>query len=226
MTVSMHGDTTPERLPHRLDAREVRVLGALLEKEQATPDHYPLTVNALVQACNQKSNRQPVMRLSEGEVRDALERLFQHVLVWKSEGARAVRWRHAVDRRWQLTPPTKAVLTLLLLRGPQTVGELRGRSDRLHAFTSVSEVDDTLATLASGREPLVRQLPRGPGQKESRWVHLVGEDEEVADTEGTAAAAPEAPGAPPEPDRLARLEQRVADLEARLEELSQRFPSS
>ncbi|MBZ0089467.1 MAG: YceH family protein, partial [Thermoanaerobaculia bacterium] len=158
-----------QRIPRQLDAVECRVLGALLEKEQATPEYYPMTIHALVAACNQKSNREPVLELSEEEVEAALRRLFEDVMVWRSEGARALKWSHNLDRRWGLTAPTKAVMTLLLLRGAQTAGELRGRGDRLHAFATVAEVEAALGDLAAGdpalgEQPLVAELPRAPGQ--------------------------------------------------------------
>lgn len=227
-----------ERLPRPLDAVECRVLGALLEKEQATPEYYPLTLKALVAACNQKSNREPVMDLSASQVAEALDRLRQNVLVWRSEGARSERWRHAVDRRWGLEPATKAIVTLLLLRGAQTPGELRGRSDRLHHFDSPQDVERALERMAAGAQPLVRELRREPGQKGNRWIHTVGE--EGARTEQAAVPRAEAPRpaapAPPRdrpsaagapaaagldsdlPRRLARLEARVEALERRLAE--------
>lgn len=200
------------RLPRTLDPVEIRVLGALLEKEQTTPDQYPLTLNALVAACNQRTNREPVMDLAPPDVAGALDRLHEDVLVWPTSGARTERWRHSVDRRWQLTPAARAVMTVLLLRGPQTPGELRGRSDRLHPFESTAEVEATLEELATGDEPLVVQLGRRPGQKEARWAHLVGGEPEDVET-----AAP----VPPPPrdglaDRVAELERRVAALERAL----------
>ncbi len=170
------------KIPRPLEPAEVRVLGALMEKEQATPELYPLTVNALIQACNQKTAREPVMEMSEGEVHGTLRQLAQEGLAQRTEGARVTRWRHGVDLRWDLDPARKAVMTLLLLRGPQTPGELRNRSERLHAFATISELEDALATLASSPEPLVRELPRGPGQKESRWTHLVGSEPEEEKT--------------------------------------------
>lgn len=202
-----------QRLPRQLDAVECRVLGALLEKEQATPEYYPMTIHALVAACNQKSNRDPVLELSEREVEAALRRLFEDVLVWRSEGTRTLKWSHNLDRRWGLAPPTKAVMTLLLLRGAQTAGELRGRSERLHPFATVAEVEAALADLAAadpdkGEQALTAELPRAPGQKERRWIHLVG-DAALAAT-ALAEPAPPAGGA---------LEQRLADLERRLERI-------
>ena len=202
-----------QRLPRQLDAVECRVLGALLEKEQATPEYYPMTIHALVAACNQKSNREPVLELSEREVEVALRRLFEDVLVWRSEGARTLKWSHNLDRRWGLAPPTKAVMTLLLLRGAQTAGELRGRSDRLHPFATVAEVEAALAGLAAadpdqGEQALTAELPRAPGQKERRWIHLVGD-----------AVVASAPLAEPAPSAGGAFEQRLADLERRLERI-------
>jgi uncharacterized protein YceH (UPF0502 family) len=172
-----------------LDPAEVRVLGALLEKEQTTPEAYPLSLNALVAACNQRTGREPVMQLDEAEVAGALDRLRQEVLVWRSEGSRVPRWRQSVERRWQLDPAAKAILTLLLLRGAQTAGELRARSERMHRFAELADVEEVLGRLAAEDEPLVRELPRRPGQKETRWVHLVGAP--VA-----SPAASDAPGSP------------------------------
>ena len=189
---------------------EVRILGCLLEKQQTTPEYYPLTENSLLAACNQRSNREPVMELAAGDVRGALGRLRDEVLAWPVEGARVERWEHNLDRSWSLDAPGKALLTVLLLRGPQTVGELRGRCDRMHAFGSLGEVEAVLRRLASGEEPLVAELPREPGRKETRWMHLV--------------AGPPAQGvAGPRTDAAAvgtGLADRVAALEARLDEIA------
>ncbi|HEV7517048.1 MAG TPA: DUF480 domain-containing protein [Thermoanaerobaculia bacterium] len=199
----------------QLDPVEIRIVGALLEKEQTTPEIYPLTMSALLAACNQKTNRDPVMQLTETEVDAALETLRQDVLVWRTEGARSEKWQQSVTRRWGLdTAGKKALLTLLLLRGAQTVGELHTRSERLHAFASLAEVEETLRKMAAIDEPLVVELPRRTGQKENRWVHLVGE-----------VAAPSTPvEAPPElhipsagastslASRVQKLEETVARL--------------
>ena len=223
------------RKPRALDLTECRVLGALLEKEQSTPEYYPLTVAALVAAANQKSNREPVMQLEEREVQEALDRLFKDVLVWRSPGARSIKWSHNLDRRWDLQSATKAVITLLLLRGDQTAGEIRGRAERLHPFASIAEAETALQRLAEGEEPLVELLPRAPGQKESRWRHLV---DAAADHTGTGAGARAASiadsvraqdSAPAEPaareagdlaTRVARLETRVSALEQLLRDRS------
>lgn len=206
-----------------LTAVEIRVLGALLEKEQTTPDAYPLTVNALLAACNQKTNREPVTSLAESEVWEALETLRHDVLVWRSEGARTERWEHRLDRRWHLTPPRKALMTLLLLRGPQTPGELRTRSERMHSFDSVGQVEEALTEMAAGEEPLVAELPRQSGQRESRWTHLVGIErpQQTAPTP-THARPPTTAGSPlasSVSQRLHALEAAVAELRRQVAEL-------
>ncbi len=202
-----------------LDQIEIRVLGCLLEKEQATPDLYPLTVNALVAACNQRTSREPVMNLDAADVSATLDRLHAQVLVWPVASTRSERWRHTLDRQLELDRARKAVLTLLMLRGAQTPGELRSRSERLHAFASVDEVESALEALAQGPEPIVVQLPRGPGQKEARWAHLLaGEVDPQTPTRRDVSPRPAAT-----PDRLAQLEARVSELEARLAAIEERL---
>ncbi len=202
----LSGERKPRKLPSReLDPTEIRVLGSLAEKQMATPEYYPLTLNALVAACNQKSNREPVMELSENDLQQALDRLQEEKLVWKVMGGRAVRWEHNLDSALQLDRPSKAILTLLLLRGSQTAGELRARSDRLHPFGNIGEVEETLRRL----DPLVREIPRRPGQKESRWVHLLAGVEA-----GPPASAAEDGRRYTEPlsARVQRLEEQIATL--------------
>jgi hypothetical protein len=220
-------------LTRKLDSVEQRVLGALMEKERATPEQYPLTLNALVSACNQKNNREPVTDLGSGVVWDALERLRRDVLVWRSEGARTDRFEHRLTSRWKLDPQGQAVMTLLLLRGPQTPGELRSRSGRLYEFGGVQEVEAALERLAAGPDPLVEELARQPGQRESRWRHVMGEHEDapVIPAPVPASAAPPAPaarrvegegassGAPALQARLDQLEETVRQLEERLSRL-------
>ena len=203
------------KLPRVLDPVETRVLGSLLEKEQTTPDTYPLSVNALLAACTQRSNRDPVMDLEAADVDGALDRLHEEVLVWPVEGARVVRWRHNVDRRWELDPPAKALLTVLLLRGPQTPGELRARTDRMYPFDTTDDVEDALERLATGDDPLVVHLARRPGQKESRWTHLVGGPPDDVAAPSTRPSPPADTG-PSLRDRVADLETRVARLEEAL----------
>lgn len=205
------------RVPRTLDAVEIRALGSLMEKQLTTPEYYPLTLNALAAACNQKSNREPVMDLGESDIERALGRLQDEKLVWRVMGGRAVRFDHNLDTVWHLTRREKALLTLLFLRGPQTAGELRGRSDRLHSFDSVPEVEETLRDMAAHSEPLVRQLPRRPGQKEERWMHTVGGT--IVEPEEVSAASPDAPRGEPLAVRVQRLEEQVAALVEELREL-------
>lgn len=207
----------------KLDDVEIRVLGVLLEKEQTTPDQYPLTTLAVMSGANQKTNREPVTDLTETEVTEALDRLREDVLVWRTQTARAERWEHRLDRRWELDGAAKAIMTLLLLRGPQTPGELRTRSDRMHSFDSVAEVEAVLQRLSEGFDALVRELPRRSGQRESRWMHLEGTQDPAEEPfEPEPAPAPaRAPrersaGAAPvrasSAERLDRLEAEVREL--------------
>jgi uncharacterized protein YceH (UPF0502 family) len=200
-----------------LDASEVRVLGCLMEKQVTTPDIYPLTLNSLLAACNQTTNRFPVVRYGEGEVNGALQSLRERGLtrVVHSTSNRATKYRHVADEVLRLDSPEQALVCVLLLRGPQTVGELKGRTERQHPFADLTDVEACLDGLAARDEPLVLRLPRQPGQKDARWAHLLGGPVDVS-------AAPEhavEPAAVPRGDRLAELERRVADLEQQLEEL-------
>ena len=196
-----------------------RVVGCLIEKELTTPDHYPLSMNALLAACNQTTNREPVVQLDQRVVENALENLKADGLVRVvfSRGNRVDKYRHVLPEKLGLDLPSLAVVAVLLLRGPQTAAELRARTERLHAFGSTDEVERVLEALA-GREPaLATLLPRQPGRKEPRWAHLLGATAAVA-------PAPEEPPAvavvaPPDEDRLAALEARVAALEALVEQL-------
>jgi uncharacterized protein YceH (UPF0502 family) len=180
-----------------------RVLGSLLEKELTVPATYPLTMNGLLSACNQTTSRDPVMSLTEPEVTTALAQLRElglTRLVHASHGARTVKYRQVADEVWALDAGARAVVTVLLLRGPQTPGELRARGERLHPFGSVDEVLEVLEQLAARPEPLVARRPRGPGQKEHTWMHLVGGPVEQA-------AEPAAPTPAPAvvPDEVAPL---------------------
>jgi uncharacterized protein YceH (UPF0502 family) len=215
-------DAKPQRprVSRTLDPVELRVLGSLMEKQLATPEYYPLTLNALVAAANQKSNREPVMELGEDEIQRALDRLQDEKLVWKVMGGRAVRFDHNLDTVWHLNRSEKALLTLLFLRGPQTSGELRGRSDRLQQFESVASVEELLREMSAHSEPLVQRLSRRPGQKEDRWAHTVGgEIAEPAPIEAPAAAV----GGEPLSTRVAKLEERLAALEKILAELKEKL---
>jgi uncharacterized protein YceH (UPF0502 family) len=213
---TLDAERKPRRLPGReLDPIEIRVLGCLMEKQLATPEYYPLTLNALIAACNQKSNREPVMEVGENEVQRALDRLQDEKLVWKVLGGRATRWDHNLDANWHLDRPAKAILALLFLRGPQTAGELRGRSDRLHSFEAIDDVEATLQRLGNGDEAIVRELARRPGQKEARWSHTLGGA--VVEAPSSADDAP--PPGEPLSVRVQRLESQVAALMTELREL-------
>jgi uncharacterized protein YceH (UPF0502 family) len=214
------------RIPRKLDAVEVRVLGSLLEKEQTNPETVPMTVNALIAACNQKTNREPVMQLSEDQVVTALDWLRQEVLAWRSEGARTERWQQSVSRRWGLDRGGKALVTLLLLRGPQTAGELRTRGERLYPFATLEEAEEALRRLAAEDEPLVMELPRRPGQKEARWTHLIGEASPETEPEEVFEGVAADPSASPRAalaSRVERLEEVVERLAAELEELKKQL---
>jgi uncharacterized protein len=196
------------------DVVEIRVLGCLIEKQRTTPDVYPLSVNALRAACNQSTNRDPVVDWDESTIRPALERLSRRrwARLASGRGSRAVKYRHLLDETLGLAPPELSLLAVLMLRGPQTPGELRQRVERLYAFSSGDELEGTLGGLAE--RGLVRRLERRPGQKEQRYVQLLGGG--LGDA--TEAAAPAAPADPLE-ERIARLETEVAELRAALERL-------
>lgn len=199
-----------------LDPREVRVLGCLIEKELSTPDYYPMTINALRTACNQKTNRDPVVDFSETEVVEALDGLQRKRLVGSASSTygRAAKYRHALAEVMGLKPPQLAVFASVLLRGPQTSGEIRSRTSRMHEFASLDEVDATLSQMHEWDPPLIAQVPRRPGQKEDRYAHLfAGEPEE------SESPAPVTSG----DSRIHALEDEVAELKEALQELTQRF---
>jgi uncharacterized protein YceH (UPF0502 family) len=200
------------------DAVEIRVLGCLIEKQRTTPEQYPLSLNSLRLACNQTTNREPVVEYDERTIKAALERLSLRGWTRFASGAssRALKYRHLLDEALGLTDGEISLLAVLMLRGPQTVGELKGRSERLHRFETLEEVQQTLDRLAE-RELVVRQARR-PGQKEERYAQLLGAD----GADGTAEIAPAAATVAEQavaPDRLAALEGRVERLERELAEL-------
>ncbi len=211
----MSSDTLVEREP--LSAIELRILGCLVEKQATTPETYPLTLNSLLLACNQKTSREPVMNLTEGQVGQALRRLEGEGMVHLQMGGRADRWEQRLDKALELVKPQLALVALLCLRGPQTVGELLTRSARLFAFDDQAEVQHQLERLiARGMACL---LPRQGGQREDRYMHQLGE---AADLEALLAARSQAeslPRAVADDGRLAELEARVAALEERLARL-------
>jgi uncharacterized protein len=208
-----------------LDPGEARIIGVLLEKETTTPDQYPLSVNSLMAGANQKTNREPVLDLPETEVQAIVDRLSKKQLVLERSGfgSRVPKYRQLFCNTefgtLRFNPAERAIITELLLRGPQTPGELRQRAHRLHSFAALEEVDTALADLAAREErPLVVRLPRAPGAREARWAHLLGDDaEQVAAAAAAGDLLPTAPSKLPVNVRAPELlEARVADLEARL----------
>ena len=203
----------------KLNEVEARVLGALIEKEISTPDYYPLSLNALVNACNQKNNREPVMTLDESSVRTALYNLQAKGLAGAASGAdsRVTKYEHRIQEVFNFTRAETAIIDVLLLRGPQTPGELRGHSERMYRFEELSDVQATLQRLIERDPPLVKTLPRQPGTKESRYAHLLGGDVEG----GGAPAESSAPVARGgiDDERVARLESEVAELKNEIGEL-------
>lgn len=196
-----------------LDPESVRVLGVLLEKMMTTPDYYPMTLNALVAGCNQKSSRNPVMDLSESEIADALSLLREARMAGpiRTAGSRTTKYEERLAENFQANRRELAVLAVLMLRGPQTVGELRNRTGRMYEFNGLSEVERTLKELEERKDgPWVIELPRQPGRKEPRFAHLLGGP--VAEAETIEAQAESGPAREPVSERMARLEAEVADL--------------
>jgi uncharacterized protein len=193
------------------DAVEIRVLSCLIEKQRTTPDAYPLSLNSLRLACNQSTNRDPVVDYDEAEIRAALERLSNRgwTRLASGPGSRAAKYRHLLDQALELSNDELSVLAVLMLRGPQTIGELKQRSDRLHSFASLDAIAETLDRLA--HRELAARAARRPGQKEDRYMQLLGGSEE-------AAPAPERHAARPD-ERLERIEERLERLERQFDEL-------
>ncbi|MGA3088585.1 MAG: YceH family protein [Terriglobales bacterium] len=203
----------------KLTETEVRVLGSLIEKDVTTPEYYPLSLNALVNACNQKSNRDPVMQLDEDAVRDALEGLQQQRMAGPARGAdsRVTKYEHRLQEVFNFTRAETAVLCVLLLRGPQTPGELRGRTERLHHFEALDDVQAALQKLMQRDPPLAKILARQPGTKESRYAHLLAGDLVEADAPVPDVSSVGCDAA--DSERMARLEQEVAELRKDLGEV-------
>jgi uncharacterized protein YceH (UPF0502 family) len=209
-----------------LDPNEIRVLGVLAEKEALTPDNYPMSLNAVMNGCNQLSSRDPVMQLSEDVVHDTLQRLMQRKLVngIAQAGARVIKYEHRMRIKWTLEQDKVAVLTVLMLRGLQTAGEIRSRTGRLHDFKSVADVESALQFLIDKYPPLVARLERAPGTKESRYGHLVGGPIDVARMD--AGAGPGASGGAAGGStsaRVAQLEQEVAALRSEVDDMKAQF---
>ena len=199
-----------------LNTVEARVLGALIEKEITTPDYYPLSLNALINACNQKNNREPVMTVDENVVRTALHNLQMKHLAGPAGGAdsRVTKYEHRIQEVFNFTRAETAVIDVLLLRGPQTPGELRGRAERMFRFEELSDVQATLQRLMERDPPLVKMLQRQPGTKESRYAHLLS-----GDVAGWEEPAESSASAPADDERMIRLESEVAELKKEIAEL-------
>jgi uncharacterized protein YceH (UPF0502 family) len=195
-----------------LDAVEVRVLGALMEKEATTPEYYPLSLNALVNACNQKTNREPVTDYDDDTVADALASLREkHFALTITGGSRVNKYQQRISETLNLGRRESAVLCVLFLRGPQTLGEIKDRSERMFAFADLAETETVLDKLSS----LVKKLPRLPGQKEARYSHLLSGEPDLEAMAEPSSAAP--------PTRVAQLEQDLHDLRSEFDELKRRF---
>jgi len=209
----------------QLTETEIRVLGALVEKEITTPEYYPLSLNALLNACNQKSNREPVMTLDENAVRRALRSLSEQALARSAGGdSRVAKYEHRLNEMYNFHRHEIAVLCVLLLRGPQTSGELRARTERMYAFEDLDAVHSALNLLMRREPPLAKILPRQRGTKESRYMQLLGGDiEPPAASQDSADELLAERALSPEEERIAALEKEVAALRAELETLREQF---
>jgi uncharacterized protein YceH (UPF0502 family) len=203
----------------RLTETEARVLGSLIEKDITTPEYYPLSLNALVNACNQKTNRDPVMQLREDAVRDALDGLQQQRLAGPARGAdsRVTKYEQRLQEVFNFTRAETAVLCVLLLRGPQTPGEIRGRAERLHRFETLDDVQSALQKLMQREPPLAKVLRRQPGTKESRYAHLLAGD--FAEAEAPLPVGVEVEPNVADAERITRLEEEMAELRREVSEL-------
>ncbi len=205
-----------------LTPEQCRVLGCLIEKEKATPQNYPLTLNSLRLACNQSTNRSPVVDYDEATVDAVLLLLRQQGLIRNvySPSNRATKYRHVLAEVWHLDAPSEAVIGVLLLRGAQTVGEVKGRTERLAHLPTLDDTEAVLMRLADRDDPLVLRLDRQPGQKDERWVHLLGSEEHAAALGSVVALGTGVPSATAaSPGRLDALEAEVAALRAELDDL-------
>ena len=210
-------------MPEILSETEARIVGALVEKQLTTPEYYPLTLNALVNACNQKNNREPVVSYDDRTVTNALERLRDRNIVYVFYGStsRVPKYKHMLPSIYELEPSEVAVMCVMMLRGPQTLGELRGRCERLYEFTSLGEVQETLDGLMRRDDPLVVRLPVQSGQKEARFASLLSGE---IDVEALAVAqATRATRGGGDPERMEKLEEDVAFLRSEVERLQQSF---
>ena len=225
MPSKLQGPVLYNLVVNPLNEVETRVLGALIEKDITTPDYYPLSLNALVNACNQKNNREPVMNLDEDAVRQALDALHAQNLAGPAGGAdsRVTKYEHRTQEVFNFSRGEIAILCVLLLRGPQTPGELRGRTERMHRFEALDDVQSTLQRLMQREPPMVRVLPRQPGTKEARYMHLLSGDAQEFSAASVASAIiaehSESNGA------LQRLASEVQELRKEVAELKEQLAS-
>jgi len=209
-------------MPEILNETEARILGALVEKQLTTPEYYPLTLNALVNACNQKNNRDPVVSYDDRIVTETLERLRDRNIVYVYYGStsRVPKYKHMLPSIYELEPGEVAVMCVMLLRGPQTLGELRTRTERLYEFSGLGEVQETLDGLIRRDDPLVLKLERLPGQKEARFAHLLSGD---IDVEALAVAQATSHSRVGSGERLEKLEAEIAALRTEIETIKETF---
>lgn len=207
-----------------LNETEARVIGSLVEKQLTTPEYYPLTLNALVNACNQKSNRDPIVNYDEQTVTATIERLRDRNLVYVFYGStsRVPKYKHMLPSVYELDPPEVAVMCVMLLRGPQTLNELKTRTERLFGFDGLMQVQETLDNLARRDEPLVQKLERQPGQKEARYAHLLSGPIDI-ESYAAAAAAPSRSHGGVDSGRIEKLEQEVERLSTELASFRETF---
>jgi uncharacterized protein len=203
-----------------LTQEEIRVLGSLMEKEMATPEYYPLSLNALINACNQKSNRDPVTTYSEDTVSMALEGLRKKKLAMESSGSRVPRYAQTFSKEYTLKRSEEAIMCILFIRGPQTIGEIRGRTERLYTFSGLEEVQDTISNLE--RMSLVNRLPRQPGRKEHRYAHLMG-GEQVMESEDEITLLDALEKTADKEDHLNSLKDEITMLREELSYLKKEF---
>jgi uncharacterized protein len=214
--------------PVKLTIAEARALGALVEKEATTPDYYPLSLNALINACNQRSNREPVMDLDEDDVRQALHGLEAKQIAGRARSAdgRVAKYEHWLGEAFNFSRAETALICVLLLRGPQTLGELRGRTERMHEFAEISDVMAGLQKLMEREPPLVTLVPRLPGSRESRYAHLLSGPVEAAITAAVSSPTVQGEERSSERDeRIARLETTVAELQRDVAALREKIDS-
>lgn len=211
-------------MPEILNDIEARIVGSLVEKQLTTPEYYPLTLNALINACNQKSNRDPMMLLDETTVTNALERLRDRNIVYVFYGStsRVPKYKHMLPAIYELEPPEVAIVAVLLLRGAQTIGELRTRTVRLHDFVGLGEIQETIDGLTRRDDPLIVKLPVQPGQKEARFMHLLSAGEIDVEAFAAAQTLPRSRGGV-DAERIEKLEEEVIALRDQMETLKKTF---